>query len=221
MKKLIVFILLCTTAILLIISTGCKQSSMEPADSGLDSLNFPPHAKKPNIYIYPTATCSMSVKLEFPLGGTIIKSEPDYGTGWNIKVDPSGKINDEYDYLFYESVNPDRYQYTSGWVVCRDSLLTFFTNNLLEAGFTQRETNDFTEYWVPRLIDDPYYIIYPQSSENINKVIRLEFSIQPDNVLRYFYVIKGTNSNNINLNVPVIPKFERSGFIVAEWGVVM
>ena len=219
MKKIFVFISLCFIVLLLAFSSGCKKTSTEPSDS--DTTHYPPYTRKPNIYIYPTSTCSLSVKLEFPSGGTIIKSIPQYMDGWYIKVDPTGKINDKYDYLFYECANPDLYQHTSGWIVSRDSLLTFFSSNLLKAGFNVREKNDFIEYWIPRLVEYPYYLIYPQFSEDIDKVIRLKFSIVPDNVLRLFYAIQGTTVPNINLKVPIIPKYERKGFVVVEWGVVM
>lgn len=222
MKKVIIFISFCFIVSLLVFSSGCKDSSASTEPVVSDTTHsYPPYTRKPNIYIYPTSICSLSVELEFPLGGAIIKSIPQYLNGWNIKVNTSGKINDEYDYLFYECKNPDLYQYTSGWVVNRDSLLTFFSDNLLKAGFNTREKNDFIEYWIPRLVEYPYYIIYPQFSEDINKIVRLKFSILPDNVLRLFYAVKGTNSQNVNLEVPIIPKYERNGFVVVEWGVVI
>ena len=224
MKKIITIILSQFIVILLILPTGCKSNSTEPSYSDelpADTTNYPPHTRKPNIYIYPVKTCSLSVKIEFPLGGTIIKSIPYYENGWNVSVTPSGRINNEYDYLFYESINPDKYQYSKGWIISKDSLSIFFSNNLLEAGFNNDEKNDFIEYWISKLIKYPYYIIYPELLEDIDKVIQLKFSVQPDKVLRLFYVIKGTEDPNIKLDTPIIPKFERSGFVITEWGVVM
>jgi hypothetical protein len=224
MKKIITIVLLQLFVILLILPPGCKSNSTEPSyshDLVTDTTHYPPHTRKPNIYIYPLITCSLSVQIEFPLGGAIIKSIPHYENGWNIIVTPSGRINNEYDYLFYESINPDKYQYSEGWIISRDSLSIFFENNLLEAGFNIHEKNDFLEYWIPRLNEYPYYIIYPELSEYIDRVIQLKFSIKPDKILRLFYVIKGTEKANLKLNTPVLPGFERSGFVVAEWGVVM
>ena len=219
MKKIIALFSLFPIILVLTFSTGCKQNSVQTSD--VDSTHFPPNTRKPNIYIYPTTTCSLSVKIEFPVGGTITKSEPEYKDGWNIKVEPSGKINDKYDYLFYECRNPDLYQYNSGWVVSRDTLFEFFSNNLSAAGFNANEINDFTEYWISRLVEYPYYIIYPQLTNDIEKVIRLKFSIAPDNILRLFYAVKGTNNPDADLEMPVITKFKREGFVVAEWGVVI
>jgi len=177
--------------------------------------------KKPNIYLYPTSARMLSVTLEFPLGGSVIQSVPLYSNGWNISVEPSGKINKVYDYLFYESKNPDAYQYDSGWIVGSDKLESFFSNNLLQAGFNEREKDDFIEYWIPRLTDYPYYIVYPQVADDIGKVIRLKISESPDKMLRLFYVIKGTTETNHKLTVPTIPQFKRTGFFVTEWGVVI
>jgi len=217
MKKVFIIISFLFITLLLVFSSGCKKHSTEPSDSDTSRVI----ALKPNIYVYPTSTCSLSVKLEFPLGGNIIKSIPEYLTGWFVKVDPSGRINDEYDYLFYECINPDMYQHTSGWIVSRDSLLTFFSGNLLKTGFNCHEINDFIEYWIPRLVEYPYYIIYPQYKFDIDKIIRLKLSIKPDNELRLFYAIKGTTIPNIDLKIPTIPQFSRDGFVVVEWGVVM
>jgi len=176
---------------------------------------------KPNIYLYPQTTRNLSVALEFPLGGSVLQSIPLYSGGWNVSVEPSGKIDRQYDYLFYESKNPDTFQYTSGWIVSRDTLTSFFSNNLLLAGFSQREKSDFIEYWIPRLAEYPYYIIYPQFADEIGKVIRLKISEQPDNILRLFYVIQGTNNSGKILPAPPIPQFARNGFVVTEWGVIL
>ncbi|MFH1195563.1 MAG: hypothetical protein V1720_07600 [bacterium] len=207
-----------SAAILLIlftISPGCKDNPSEPAPP--DTVT----ARKPNIYLYPEKNCSLHIQLEFPEGGLITQSIPEYGRGWNVDIDSAGKINGVYDFLFYESKTPNLFQYTSGWIVERDSLEIFFRSNLSEAGFIKHEINDFIEYWIPRLTDSPYYIIYPQFIGEIEKMIQLKFSIQPDNILRLFYVVKTTNSLEVKLNTPRIPYFNRKGFVVAEWGVVI
>jgi hypothetical protein len=56
---------------------------------------------------------------------------------------------------------------------------------------------------------------------DIDKMIKLKISASLDNILRLFYVIKGSQKNEINLSKPIIPKFKRKGFVVAEWGVVL
>ena len=214
-------IFLVVGAILFVAPTGCKKNSStvnEPEPTPTDTSHVV--VRKPNIYLYPPVRCVVSVKLEFPMGGTIIESIPAYRGEWRVEAGPSGKIENNVDYLFYESDTPDQYQYTSGWIVGRDSLPTFFKNNLSATGFIEKEISDFTQYWVPRLIHHPFYIIYPQYADDINKVITLTISPMPDTTIRLFYVIKGAETNGIHLAKPVIPRYERHGFVVAEWGVV-
>lgn len=86
--------------------------------------------------------------------------------------------------------------------------------------FNEREINDFIEYWIPRLTDDNYYNIYPQSSDRIEQVIQLKISVEPDSKHRLFYVISGTDEYE-ELPEAEIEKFIREGFTVVEWGVVL
>ncbi|MDO9391058.1 MAG: carboxypeptidase regulatory-like domain-containing protein, partial [bacterium] len=57
--------------------------------------------EKPNIYLYPTKQETLTVKVHPK--GKITTSIPEYNTGWNVVVAPGGKINDTYDFLFYEA----------------------------------------------------------------------------------------------------------------------
>jgi len=178
---------------------------------------------KPNIYIYPTGRSHLSVNLSFPQGGKIIGSVPFYGNGWEIDVDTSGLINSKYEYLFYESEQPDVWQLNEGWIIRRSELESFFTDNMLRYGFYGREIKDFTDYWIPRLVNSTYYEIYPQESYLINTVIKLNISKVPDNTLRLFYVIKAANNDsNSGVNIPPEKsQFKRRGFCVTEWGVIL
>ncbi len=158
LKKHFVFLTMITITGLFVFSSGCKNSTEpeEPAEQEKPvkpDTTHGPVVRKPNIYLYPTKTCTITVKLEFPLGGRIIESEPIYKDGWVVKVNPSGNINDQYGYLYYEAVCPEVYQYKSGWVISKDSLAEFFSNNLSNTGFNETEKNDFIEYWIPRLTD--------------------------------------------------------------------
>ena len=178
-----------------------------------------PTLPKPVIYIYPEKEMELSVNLNFPHGGYITASIPEYGSGWNdLKIDPTGKINDEYTYLFYESQNPELFQYEKGWVVKEENLETFLIENLSETGFEGQEITDFLEYWIPLFTGFPYYVIYPQYKEQLNKMVELKFSVEPDNLLRLFYVVEDREDNSIILQKPEIPEFKREGFFAVEWG---
>ena len=207
----------------LIISTIPFQSC-EPDDDDdnceCDTCNV---VRKPNIYIYPMETTQIKINLNFPLGGEVITSIPEYGTGWDITVDTNGLIDNKYNYLFYESNQPDVWQLNEGWIVKRSDLKDFFDENMSNSGFFGEEIQDFTDYWIPRLTDSECYAIYPQNSTIIESVIALSFSKEPDNLLRLFYVVKGVNTMpSRKLTEPKNNKlFDREGFFVVEWGVIL
>jgi hypothetical protein len=176
---------------------------------------------KPNIYLYPTYTTKMNVSMSLPQGGCICESDPQYPAQWqNIKVKPSGSINNQYDFLFYEAMLPDQWQYESGWSVKMNDLEMFFRENMAEYGFVDHEINDFIDYWIPKLQDSPYYNIYPQHTEKINGLVELNISKIPNSVLRLFYVIKAAPEKE-DMPVPDIPAFDAKGFAVREWGVIL
>ena len=113
--------------------------------------------RKPNIYIYPTQNMKLIVELIFPQGGSVIESIPFYNGIWDINVEPSGLINNQYTFLFYECKIPDNFQYEYGWQIEGNHLEGFFRNNLFETGFIETEINDFIEYWIPRLDETNFF----------------------------------------------------------------
>jgi hypothetical protein len=209
--------------LILVLGTGCKESTEPPTAHVIPDSSGMVTIKKPNIYLYPTVRSSFSVQLKFPSGGKVIESIPAYRSGWQVDAEPNGRINGTYEYLFYECETTDLFQYSSGWIVPRDSLAGFFERNLTETGFLERERADFLEYWIPLLSDHSAYVIYPQYSPDIEPIVSLSFTKTPDAVLRLFYIINGSESSggSVKLNTPVVPAFERKGFAVTEWGVVL
>jgi len=109
-----------------------------------------------------------------------------------------------------------------GWVVAKNDLKSFFSDNLASYGFAGREITDFTDYWIPRLVEHNYFLIYPQVTSIVDKVIRLDIFPRPDKVLRRHYVISETDDPKLSLPEPETPvQFIREGFVVAEWGVIL
>lgn len=174
---------------------------------------------KPNIYVYPTKKIDLCLKINFPLGGNIIESIPQYNQGWCVHVDTTGKIDNQYSYLFYESKQPDVFQYEKGWCIARTNLKSFFEENMSMYNFSQQEIKDFTDYWISLLIEDDYYNIYPQTNAIIDTAIQLDFSVQPDNVGRLFYGIVGVNKYQ-QIDQPMVVPFLRNDFYIMEWGVI-
>ncbi len=174
-------------------------------------------AYKPNIYLYPLKPDTLCVSLFFPMGGYVTASIPEYQNQWCVSVLPNGLINNTYGYLFYESMQPNIWQQNEGFCIARSDLKTWFENILTTLNFNPTEVADFTEYWVPKLSDYPYYLIYPQNHQMINRVIQVQFSKQPDSFYRLFMGFKGVTSP-VNLPVPELKPATREGFTAIEWG---
>ena len=83
-------------------------------------------ADKPNIYLYPDSSIELDVSIDFPQTGEVIISDPQYPEKWkNIIVEPDGTIDGQYEFLFYESKQPNFFQRSKGWVVQADELVFF------------------------------------------------------------------------------------------------
>lgn len=217
MKYLISLLLI--LLIVLLSNYGCKNSNpTEPQQK--DSTGYIVHYK-PNIYIYPNEKIQLKVKINFPAGGEVTRSTPQYKNGWDITVLKDGKINNEYDYLFYECKTPDLTQNEYGWIINKDSLKNFFSSNLSQSNYKENEINDFIQYWIPRLNDYKYYEIYPQYTSTMERMTVLNYSSKPAHVFRLNYVIKGLNNKNVKIKTPKIEKAIRKGYNSVEWGVIL
>ena len=216
--KNILFLIIVSS--LIILQFGCKDKSVEPINNdGKDTSTIVVY--KPNLYIYPTEGLTLTIKIEFPNGGEILESVPEYDDAWNVSIKPDGKINDTYDYLFYEYRVPDLTQNIYGWLVSMDDLKQFFENNLSLSGFNEKEIKDFTDYWIPLLKDYSYYEIYPQYKNTLEKMTIINFSREPKNIFRLQYVIKGRDNEKISLQNPEIETAKRERYFSVEWGVII
>jgi hypothetical protein len=217
MQKIFMIVFL---SVIIFILANCNKKTeaiTEPAEE--DTTGGHVVVRKPNIYIYPQQEVNIKINLKFPNGGSIVESIPEYGNGWNVKVKPNGFINDQYDYLFYEADIPDLLQIEYGWKVNGAKLDSFFSSNLQSLNFSLKEIKDFTDYWIPLLDENKEYAIYPQYNNNLLELIQIETSITPGNIIRVWYLIEEYNDIMV-FGVPVVPSFERTGFVILEWGVV-
>ncbi len=209
-----------TLLVLGLFAASCdKVGVVEPVEEPMDTSDVV--VRKPNLYLYPTEQTTFSVRLGFPGGGSVLASDPAYNDGWTVSVEPSGLIEGRYRYLFYEARTPDRYQYSAGWIIEGSTLEQFFRRVMAGAGFSDAETGDFIEYWVPLLSPDRSYIIYPQLQEQLDGLIRLRIAPEPDVLIRLFFVIRTLEGPAPALRTPVLPTPIRRGYVAAEWGVVL
>jgi hypothetical protein len=202
---------------------------------------------KPNVYLYPEAETDVNVWLSFVGDGGMTASEPTYIQGWDVTVTPEGRITayepvyfidpetgehwpipargepaGEYGYLFYEGEVSGPGQLDYGWLVDREEVGPFFRETLAAYGFAGREIEDFLEFWVPRLIYYPLYAVYPQAGDGYEKLVSMSAFPEPDSVLRVVFTIRGLGDKlGFLLAEPEIPPFERRGFAVVEWGVIL
>jgi len=171
----------------------------------------------PNLYLYPESALDVQVTLSFPAGGHVTVSEPEYGSGWDVHVEPDGTIDGTYGYLFYEAALPQDYDTSTGWILDGLALEDELRALLTDIGHTENEIDDFVEFWVPELEGYPWYVVYPQDPEPL---VQLHITPAPDAILRTLWVFHPLNYP-ISLVEPLLPApMERDGFVAAEWGVL-
>lgn len=176
---------------------------------------------KPAVYLYPTQTSFVNVKI-----GTsepLTYSDPLYPTGgWNVLASPTGNIsyaNKNYDYLYYETrvQDSDIAKPTDGFVFAKNDLKNSLSQLLPKLGLNTKETSQFVDYWTKALPASPYYFVGVVKQNQLDAVDPLEINPKPNTVIRITLYFE-TLANKIDVNVPKIEPVFRSGFTVVEWG---
>ena len=174
---------------------------------------------KPVIYLYPTETTEVTVKLE--LDGVFTSTYPNYNDGWTVTAQPDGTLTDamgrEYYCLFWEALLPKgKMDFDEGWCVKGEDTAAFLEGKLKEIGLSDKEANEFIIYWLPRMEHNAYNLISFQT-EAYEDVAKLIVTPQPDSVLRVFMTWKPV-AKFVELKPQTIAPFIREGFAVVEWG---
>lgn len=177
---------------------------------------------KPVIYLYPTKKTSVSV--HFSKNVSVTKSLPTYSNGWNVTAFPDGTIinsqdQKSYPYLFWEGVTNLAFpKISTGFVTPKSQVQSFLTDQLSGYGLNATEMNGFLSYWVPKMQQDPYYLIHFYTTSDLDQSIPEYITPKPDTVFRILMWFHP-------LSAPVtIPEqqnptpFKRLGFTVVEWG---
>ena len=180
-------------------------------------------AYKPIIYLYPENEIQLNVKLGYPELATCLYPEYDVKFGWNVLAKPNGDLidlntNRNLYALYYESKNKKEYNVTDeGFVVKREDTVKFLEEKLAILGLNDREAEEFIIYWLPKLQENEYNYIRFASMDEINENMPLEFSQQPDTLIRILMTYKGLNTP-IQVKEQNLEKIERKGFTAVEWG---
>lgn len=176
---------------------------------------------KPIIYLYPTKDIELSVKLGYE--DKITCSYPRYTMGWNVFAKTSGNLidlntNRALYALYYESTAVCNFKIRKdGFIVRGSDIIEFLEEKLAILGLTEREMEEFIVYWLPELQKNEYNYIRFATKEEINQNMPLEFSIQPDTLIRVLMTYKKIDKP-IDVEEQQLETPERTGFVAVEWG---
>ncbi len=175
---------------------------------------------KPVVYLYPTQTEKIAVKL----GGniTVTKSEPAYNKGWNVSADPNGMLTtvdgQTYPYLYWDGKGASYPEQTTGFVVARKDVAATFKTKLNRLGLNAKEISDFTDFWLPIVSKSPYALISFVPQAEWSQAAPLSISPAPETVIRVFMDWKPLSAP-IKVAPQVLPPTpQRTGFTAVEWG---
>ena len=176
---------------------------------------------KPIIYLYPEQEQLVEVKLLKEQNITV--SYPKYNNSWQVIAKPNGdlkdiKTNRNLYGLYYEAKNNEsKINLEEGFCIKRENIVSFLEEKLSILGLNEQEANEFIIYWLPRLEKNEYNYIRFASISEINKIMPLEVSPQPDTIIRVLMEFKGLNKE-IKVKEQELSKVNRNGFVLVEWG---
>jgi len=179
--------------------------------------------KKPVIYLYPTEKTDIS--LSFHFNGKLLTTFPKYQDKWEITAYPDGKIFDKktkrfYNSLFWDGMQnfPDEhYNYKTGFSVDKNNLVSFLTEKLETLGLNTFETNDFIQFWLPHLEQNETNFIHFYVNSEYDIFSTNNINPKPDTSIRVFMEFYQLE-NKIEIQEQKLPKTERKGFTLVEWG---
>ena len=150
-------------------------------------------------------------------------SYPKYFDGWNVIAKPNGDLKDidtgrDLYSLYYESNNTVDFKIEKdGFIIERENVAEFLEEKLAILGLTEKESEEFIIYWLPRLKENRYNYIRFATKGEIQNNMPLEFSVEPDTIIRILMTYKGLNKP-IKVEEQQLETLERKGFIAVEWG---
>jgi len=180
-------------------------------------------AKKPVIYVYPTEPTN--VKISVQPKGEFLAVYPEFTdkskNEWLVHAEPGGKLTVDgrkYTSLFWEADTKQFFKPTfeEGFIVESKNAVHFLEKKLRFMGLTDLEANEFITFWLPVLNQNEKSVVSFQFN-NYDEAAPLEISPKPDSVIRIFLAIRKAG-DNMKIKKQSLPRFERKGFTVVEWG---
>ena len=179
-----------------------------------------PMPEKPIIYLYPEEETELTVTLGKPEELTC--TYPAYNSGWHITAKPDGTLIGEngrsYYALYWESKSKTPVSMPDGFVVRGEDTASFLEEKLAILGLSEREAQEFIVYWLPQMQNNAYNLIRFATAEEIEEIMPLSFSVQPDTVIR---VLMEYTPLDEAIEIPeqkLTAAPERKGFVAVEWG---
>jgi len=179
--------------------------------------------EKPVIYLYPENPLLVNVKVKPK--GEFTFTYPTYDNGWEVTASPNGELkigDNRYNYLFWESqqhLTFNDFDLSQGSIVSKHSTISFLEKKLTEFGLNSKEQADFITFWGPQLNKNSSNFIHFVINEDADLFAELTISPKPQAVYRIYLVFsdsKGISEHSISEQI--LPKMNRSGFVVLEWG---
>lgn len=177
---------------------------------------------KPVIYLYPEQEMTANVRVA-PNGGFTI-TDPEYPKerGWTVLAKPSGELTllssgEQYPYLFWEGHATGFTYPQEGFVFAKAEVPQAMRSVLTQAGLNEQETEDFMEYWEPKMMEKAYVRVHLAAQQDFEQAAPLKVTPQPDTTFRLFASIEPIDEF-VDVPAMQLKPFERKGFTVVEWG---
>lgn len=175
---------------------------------------------KPMLYVYPTEDMDLTIKLKND--NLITYSYPKYNNEWRVHATVDSNLYDyetgrNYYALFWEGIDNNIYDMNEGFIVAGKDTVKFLEEKLSILGLNNKEINEFIVYWLPKMEDNKYNYIRFRTEDEINTYMPIEFSSNPDTLIRVYMDFKGLDKK-VNIKEQKLTSVSREGFTVVEWG---
>jgi len=154
-------------------------------------------SQKTFIYLYPSKFIPMSIKLDNSI--KVLNSLPKYPkNGWYIIATPKSLIENQYNYLSFDTEINNLSLVNSGWIVSNTDIKNWFDNNLPNFGLNKKEISQFKSYCLSQLKNSAFYQInylIPKDKLLVNPPIT--------SILRYSFYFTNLDSA-VTLSAPTI-----------------
>ena len=183
-------------------------------------LGIVTHFAKPIIYIYPKEKTKVKIKVKNKEKLTC--TYPKYEDGWEVEANPNGDLVDlktkrKLYALYWEGIGKPKYNLKEGFIVEGANVAKFLEEKLELLGLNEREAEEFIVYWLPKLECNKYNYIRFSLTEEVNEYMPLEITPKPDKLIRILMQYKPL-AFKINVKEQSLPKQERKGYTILEWG---